>query len=65
MKKLFTKIIAIALALTVIFSFTACAEIENGSKIQRIKITLQLDDEQVEVEAKLYLIKVRHAICVD
>ena len=55
MKKLFTKIIAIALALTVIFSFTACAEIENGSKIQRIKITLQLDDEQVEVEAKLYL----------
>ena len=55
MKKLFTKIIAIALALTVIFSFTACDEIENGSKIQRIKITLQLNDEQVEVEAKLYV----------
>ena len=44
LKKLFTKIIAIALALTVIFSFTACDEVENGSKIQRIKITLQLDD---------------------
>ena len=55
MKKLFTKIIAIALALTVIFSFTACDEIENGSKIQRIKITLQLNEEQVEVEAKLYV----------
>jgi hypothetical protein len=39
----------------VIFSFTACDEVENGSKIQRIKITLQLDDEQVEVEAKLYV----------
>ena len=55
MNKLFTKIIAIALALTVIFSFTACDEVEGGSKIQRIQITLQLDDEQVEVEAKLYV----------
>lgn len=56
MKKLFTKIIAIALALTVLFSFTACGEeVEGGSKIQRIKITLQLDDENVEVEAKLFV----------
>ena len=56
MNKLFTKIIAIALALTVLFSFAACGEeVEGGSKIQRIKITLQLDDENVEVEAKLYI----------
>ena len=31
MKKLFTKIIAIALALTVIFSFTACDEVEKNA----------------------------------
>ncbi len=60
MNKLFAKIIAIALALTVIFSFTACSEVENGSKIERVKITLSLADSDgetttYEVEAKLYV----------
>lgn len=55
MNKLFAKIIAIALALTVIFSFTACSEVENGSKIERIQITLDVDGEEYQVEAKLYV----------
>ena len=61
MNKLFAKIIAVALALTVIFSFTACKEVENGSKIERIVITLSLQDADsaeptvYEVEAKLYV----------
>ena len=60
MNKLFAKIIAIALALTVIFSFTACKEVENGSQIERIKITLSLENAEgetttYEVEAKLYV----------
>ena len=55
MNKLFAKIIAIALALTVIFSFTACSEVENGSKIERIQITLDVDGVEYKVEAKLYV----------
>ena len=55
MNKLFAKIIAIARALTVIFSFTACSEVENGSKIERIQITLDVDGVEYKVEAKLYV----------
>lgn len=58
--KLFAKILAVMLALTALFSFASCKEIENGSKIERIKITIALEDTEgettnYEVEAKLYV----------
>ena len=61
MKKSIIKLIAIALSLVTIFAFTACAEIENNSKIQRMKIELSYQDAEGEevittdVYVKLYL----------
>ena len=60
MKKFISLIIALALSLTLIMSFSACAEVENGVKIQRMKMTLEYTDadgQSVErtVQLKLYL----------
>src|SRR5574344_704612 len=60
MKKLSSKIVAAFLTLLMVFSLSACAEIENGSKIHRIKITLSFYDadgvaEDADVYAKLFV----------
>lgn len=60
MNKILAKIIAVALSLTALFSLTACGEVELGSKIERIQITIALTDAEgevteYEVEAKLYV----------
>ena len=60
MKKLFAKLIAAVLTLVTLFSLSACGEVELGSDIERIKITITLEDTDgvstdYEVEAKLYV----------
>ncbi len=61
MKKLTKLIVVLIICCAVLFSFTACDEVENGSKIQRMKIELEFLDGSNEVvdtqtaEIKLYL----------
>ena len=60
MKKLFAKLIAAVLTLVTLFSLSACGEVELGSDIERIKITITLENADgvstdYEVEAKLYV----------
>ena len=60
MKKLVAKIIAVALSLVCLFSFASCAEVENGSKIERIKIHVSLvnaagEPVDYDIYAKMYL----------
>lgn len=60
MKKVLTKVIALLLTATLAFALTACKEIEDGSEIHRVKITLNLYDENgdsqtCDVYAKLYV----------
>ncbi len=61
MKKIVKLLFTCALTLITLFSFTACAEVENGSKIQRMNIELEFLNASGEVvdtqtiEAKLYL----------
>ena len=60
MKKLFAKLVAAVLTLVTLFSLSACGEVELGSDIERIKITITLENADgvstdYEVEAKLYV----------
>ena len=60
MKKLISKIICVLLLVSFAFALTACGdEVENGSKITRVKLTVEFYDEEgvateYEVFAKLY-----------
>lgn len=59
MKKLLSKIVAVILVAATLCFCTSCKEIENGSEIHRIKITVTLYDEDgnasdQDVYAKLY-----------
>lgn len=60
MKKLLTKIAAALLVVATLCFCTSCKEIENGSEIHRVKITITLYDEDgvastQDVYAKLYV----------
>lgn len=61
MKKLTKLILTLIVCCAVLFSFTACDEVENGSKIQRMNIELEFLNGSGEVvdtqtaEIKLYL----------
>ena len=60
MKKLVAKIIAVALSLVCLFSFASCAEVENGSNIERITITVSLTNAEgkeivYDIHAKMYV----------
>ena len=59
MKKLLSKIISLLLVVSAMFAFTACAEVEDGSKITRVKFVVEFYDENgqatsYDVYAKLY-----------
>lgn len=59
MKKLLTKIICVLLLVSFTVALTACGEIENGSKITRVKLVVSFYDEDGEctdydIYAKLY-----------
>ena len=60
MKRILNKLIAVLLIATLAVGLTACKEIENGSEIHRVKITLNLYDsdgnsQTCDVYAKLYV----------
>lgn len=60
MKKITAKIVAIALSLICLFSFASCAEVENGSKIERMTIKISFTNADGEaktydIHAKMYL----------
>ncbi len=60
MKKILNKLVAVFLVAVLAVGFTACKEIENGSEIHRVKITLNLYDakgnsKSCDVYAKLYV----------
>ena len=47
MKKLISKIICVLLLVSFAFALTACGdEVENGSKITRVKLTVEFYDEE-------------------
>ena len=60
MKKLLSLVISLVLCATVVCSATACSEVEDGSKIQRMNMVLTYTDEdgvsfERTVQIKLYL----------
>lgn len=60
MKKIINKLMTLAMAVALVMSFTACGEVINGSKIERIKITFAVSDADnnvtdVEATALLYM----------
>lgn len=61
MKKFLVSLLTLIIAVSCVFCMTGCTEIESGSKIQRIKMVLEVYDaagnvkETTDVYAKLYL----------
>lgn len=61
MKKFLVSLLMLIIAVSCVFCTTGCAEVENGSKIQRVKMVLEVYDaagnvkETTDVYAKLYL----------
>lgn len=61
MKKFLITLLTLIISVSCVFCMTGCTEVENGSKIQRIKMVLEVYDaagnvtETTDVYAKLYL----------
>lgn len=61
MKKFLVSLLTLIIAVSCVFCMTGCAEVEDGSKIQRVKMVLEVYDaagnvkETTDVYAKLYL----------
>ena len=55
MKRLFKGVIALCCALTCILGASSCATVKDGSKIQTVAITFEVDGKQEVINFELYL----------